>query len=268
MAIISFVNKKKIDKFLTPPATSRGYVLDFSNDRLQAFIESVVGVDIYEEGKYDDNGASKANRLRSFFDKEPNLIVGKVLLELTEYQKTLPSQYHSPKTQLDEIVEIANKLIQGNVDKDNSAPGKTYFEKIRENILDELEKAEFTIWIAVAWFTDPILFSFLSTKKDQGLNIQIIINDDDINNSSGLDYNQFETYKLHPSGSRLKNRMHHKFCIIDFKTVIHGSYNWTRTARYNQEAIEISFRYSKAREFSREFMKLKLKSLKYKLNRK
>lgn len=258
MAKISYVDRVKIDNFLTPPVIKSGFVLNFTNDSFERFIATATGINIYEVGKYDDNGASKANRLRSFFDKEPERIVGKVLLDLAKYQKTLDPSYHSPETKPDEIVEIANKLIQGNVDEDNNAAGTAYFVEIREQISHELEKAEFTIWIAVAWFTDPVLFSCLIAKKTQGLNIQIIINDDDTNNSSDLDYSQFETYKLPHSGPRSINMMHHKFCIIDFKTVIHGSYNWTKTARYNDETIEISPGHGKAEEFSREFMKLKL----------
>lgn len=261
MATLSFVDQIKIDKFLTPPATSKGYVLDFSNDRLQDFIGLITGINIYEEGKYDNYGPSKANRLRSFFEKEPNSIVGKVLLELVEYQKILDSRYHSLEIQPDQILEIANNLVKGSVSEEGNTASTVHFEKIRERILNKLEEAEFTIWIAVAWFTDPILFDCLIKKKNQGLNIQLIIIDDNTNNSSGLEYHKFETYKLPPSGPYLSNKMHHKFCIIDFQTVIHGSYNWTKTARYNGETIDISAGYNQAKQFSQEFMKLKLQSM-------
>lgn len=261
MAEIPFTDGIKIEDFLTPPATEKGYVLNFSNADFQRFIGSVAKVDIYEKGKYDDFGTSKANRLRSFFNKESDHVVGKVLLALAEYQQTLPADYHSLSVEANEIVEIANKLIQGDLGEDDATAGKAYFEKIREQILSEIKKAEFTIWIAVAWFTDPILFESLSAKKAQGLNIQIIVNDDEINSRSDLDYSQFEVYKLPPLGTRSINRMHHKFCIIDFRVVIHGSYNWTKAARYNGETIEISSGYHKAKQFSQEFMKLKLQGI-------
>ncbi|MEA5508957.1 phospholipase D-like domain-containing protein [Crocosphaera sp. UHCC 0190] len=261
MATISFNDREKIKKFITPPPTDKGYVLNFSNNNFQEFIGSATELNIYEEGKYDNLGTSKANRLRSFLEKEPNAIAGKVLLKLVEYQKTLNPIYHSSEIKPDEIVEIANKLLQDSIDEEGDASGTVYFEKIRENILNELKQAEFTIWIAVAWFTDPCLFKCLIMKKLKGLNIQVIINDDQINNSSDLDYNQFETYKLPPLGVYSKNKMHHKFCIIDFKTVIHGSYNWTKAARYNGETIEISTGYEKAKQFSQEFMKLKLEGM-------
>ena len=261
MATISFDDNIKIKDFLTPPASSKGYVLDFSNTSLQRFIGSITKIDIYEEGKYVDYGTSKANRLYSFFDKEPDHVVGKVLIALAEHQQTLSDLYHSPKVKVSEIIEIANKLIQGDLGENNVTVGKAYFEKIREQILNEIEKAEFTIWIAVAWFTDPILFKCLLAKKNLGLNIQVIINEDQINNSSNLDYSHFETYKLLPLGTHSINRMHHKFCIIDFNVVIHGSYNWTKAARYNGETIEISSGYHKAKQFAQEFMRLKLQAI-------
>ena len=34
--------------------------------------------------------------------------------------------------------------------------------------------------------------------------------------------------------------MHNKFCIIDHKTVITGSYNWTRKAKTNDENITVT----------------------------
>jgi hypothetical protein len=261
MATISFVDWLKIEKFLTPSATSPGYVLDFTNAGLEKFIGSITEIDIYEKDKYDKYGTSKASRLRYFFEKESDHIVGKVLLELVEYQKILAPQYHSLEIQPDEIVGIANKLLNGGVGEEENATGTVHFQEIREKILSELKQAEFTIWIAVAWFTDPMLFDCLITKKHEGLNIQIIINDDNTNNLSGLDYNQFETYKLPPLGSRSINRMHHKFCIIDFKKVIHGSYNWTKSARYNGETIEIAPGHNKAKQFSQEFMKLKVQGM-------
>jgi len=33
--------------------------------------------------------------------------------------------------------------------------------------------------------------------------------------------------------------MHNKFCVIDSKTVVTGSYNWTKKAQSNYENITI-----------------------------
>lgn len=51
--------------------------------------------------------------------------------------------------------------------------------------------------------------------------------------------------------------MHHKFCVIDLRTVIHGSYNWTNKAQWNKETISIDVGREIAEKFANEFMSLK-----------
>ena len=115
-----------------------------------------------------------------------------------------------------------------------------HFENIQEKIYNEIKKAEETILIAVAWFTNKVLFELLLEKEKQGVKISIIINDDDINNKSGIDWDNLITYtsKVY----KIKNNigiLHNKFCVIDKKNVITGSYNWTNKAQYNSEDILI-----------------------------
>lgn len=50
--------------------------------------------------------------------------------------------------------------------------------------------------------------------------------------------------------------MHNKFCIIDLYKVIHGSYNWTNSAEYNNESITITDSRALAEEFSTYFIEL------------
>lgn len=51
--------------------------------------------------------------------------------------------------------------------------------------------------------------------------------------------------------------MHEKFCIIDLKTVIHGTFNWTNAANYNRETISIDKNSATSQVFADEFIKLK-----------
>ncbi|MGF1541700.1 MAG: phospholipase D-like domain-containing protein [Pleurocapsa sp.] len=97
------------------------------------------------------------------------------------------------------------------------------FEKIQAQILEEIESAEFLIWVAVAWFTDKTLFDALVKKRQLGISVKIILIDDNINKGSLLDFSSMPTKWLPPEGD-YKNMMHHKFCVIDLKKVIHGSY--------------------------------------------
>jgi hypothetical protein len=132
-----------------------------------------------------------------------------------------------------------------------------YFEQIQSQIKEEIIKAKYTIWIAVAWFTDKELYNLLIQKKREGVNIQLLIIDDEINNNSGINFGKdFWVGRVAKKGA-FGNLMHHKFCIIDLKTVIHGTYNWTNKARFNNETIDIENGRENAEKFADEFIKLK-----------
>lgn len=65
---------------------ANGFVLDFSDKSLQAFALDSVRLDIQDE-KYNLNSTSKANRLRSFWTKESDQVVGKLTHDMLDYWK-------------------------------------------------------------------------------------------------------------------------------------------------------------------------------------
>lgn len=131
-----------------------------------------------------------------------------------------------------------------------------HFEEIQDQIIQQLRTAKFSIWVAVAWFTDKTLMRELYNRKQEGLNVRLVVLDDEINRKYGFKYEEyFETKRVKPEGI-YENIMHHKFCIIDLKTVIHGSYNWTNKARWNKETISIDTGHEIAEKFGREFVAL------------
>jgi hypothetical protein len=114
------------------------------------------------------------------------------------------------------------------------------FENISARLKQKLWKADKSIYIAVAWFTNVDIFNVVKNKARSGCTIKIIVNDDDINKST-IDFNKLnednlEVFKVKSIG----NLMHHKFCVIDNKTVISGSYNWSNKADSNFENIIIN----------------------------
>jgi hypothetical protein len=167
--------------------------------------------------------------------------------EILKLAKKLKGKYQNNK-----LDDLLNLIEDGN---DINLISK--FENIREVIKSEVNKAQFTIWIAVAWFTDKDLANLLFIKSKQGVNIQIIINDDKIN--SKLSNKLSEHFEVHlvPQNESYNKLMHHKFCVIDLKKVIHGSYNWTNKAEYNNETISFVENRVMAEEFASEFIKVK-----------
>ena len=49
------------------------------------------------------------------------------------------------------------------------------FEDIQRQILEQIESAEFLIWVAVAWFTDPVLLDALAKQKITTIHIAEVV---------------------------------------------------------------------------------------------
>ena len=114
------------------------------------------------------------------------------------------------------------------------------FDNIEQRILKEIEEAHYAIFVSVAWFTNKKLFNALLEKAKGNCYVSIIIQLDDINSQCGIDYSQIqigrsECFMI----SKETELLHDKFCVIDFKKVITGSYNWTYKAAHNSENVLI-----------------------------
>ena len=117
-----------------------------------------------------------------------------------------------------------------------------YSHKIQNAIQKELFKANKSIKIVVAWFTNDLLFQPLLLKLAAGVTVEIILNKDEINCSdeNEIDFDEFVNAGGILRWNDTKQLLHDKFCIIDNQIVIYGSYNWTNKAEYNEESIAIS----------------------------
>jgi hypothetical protein len=136
---------------------------------------------------------------------------------------------------------------------------EAHFQGIKAQLLEYIESARFTVWVAVAWFTDKELGNALREKHRSGVNVRVIVNDDEITELNGLKFDDkgIECTKVSPGSPWGKKLMHNKFCVIDLRTVIHGSYNWTGSAQYNNESIMITDSREIAEDFAAQFIELK-----------
>lgn len=116
------------------------------------------------------------------------------------------------------------------------------FENIAERIKYEISKAQKSIFIAVAWFTNRDVFNELLLKARNGCSVYLLISDDHINQNSSVDFDQLAIgqSRVYWVGNGDTELMHNKFCVIDYSTVITGSYNWSYKAESNFENIIIT----------------------------
>lgn len=108
-----------------------------------------------------------------------------------------------------------------------------YFSDIRKTLAKAISEAATSIDIAVAWFTNEELFNSVLDKLDAGVQVRLVLINDDINHCGGLDFQKFID-----KGGQLyfgKNGyfMHNKYCIIDGNVVYTGSYNYTYFAEHS-----------------------------------
>lgn len=131
--------------------------------------------------------------------------------------------------------------------------GQVFFSGIREQIILNLKSAKNKIVVAVAWITDTVILNELLLKASEGVFIEILIYNDKIN-----DVNLFKgIYKYNASIYLSKKMMHNKFCVIDDKIVLNGSFNWTKNANTNSENLQVIHSELLAKQFLSEFSELK-----------
>jgi hypothetical protein len=134
------------------------------------------------------------------------------------------------------------------------------FENIADRIQQEIRKAQKSIYIAVAWFTNKNLFNEIVNKSRNGCTVFLIISNDNINLNSSIDFEQLliAKSKVYKIGNGNTELMHNKFCVIDYSTVITGSYNWSYKAANNFENVIITTNDTTlARQFISEFINIR-----------
>lgn len=131
------------------------------------------------------------------------------------------------------------------------------FSNIREEVIQSIRMAKHSIWISVAWFTDEVLYQELCKQQTNGIHVRILISDEESNkNMIPKLKQQFETIIVDRWGYNNYNRLHSKYCIIDYSIVLHGSFNWTPTANQNEEHLTISIDRQLADQYTENFKEI------------
>ena len=138
----------------------------------------------------------------------------------------------------------------------------SYFTKqidVRKIILEHLDNASSKVFVAVAWFTDTILFNKLLELQEKGVSVELIITNHKFNTDSRNNYQLIGENGFFAEIGSDDQLMHMKFCVIDYSVVISGSANWSNRAFTvnNEEVTIVSGNQHRANEFVEEFERLK-----------
>lgn len=133
----------------------------------------------------------------------------------------------------------------------------SYFEEIEKQIISKIRSSQSSVFVAVAWFTNQLLFDSLTDAIKNNVAVKVLILDDILNrNEFGLDFGVLSKLGADVRFARSDSgTMHNKFCIID-NLVITGSYNWTYNASRNNENILVTDEKSVVESYREEFDRL------------
>jgi phosphatidylserine/phosphatidylglycerophosphate/cardiolipin synthase-like enzyme len=135
-----------------------------------------------------------------------------------------------------------------------------YFGDIQSRLTEQIENATKSIKIAMAWFTNPVLYEVLVNKANARIKCELIISNSESNFRPGYSLN-FNLLKncgatIGVMDTDKYHFMHHKFAVLDDEKVITGSFNWSNNAPKNFENIVVIDDSSTARVYSLQFQKL------------
>lgn len=133
-------------------------------------------------------------------------------------------------------------------------PMKLVDKNIESAIIEYIKRAKKEIIIAVAWISSKDIVYSLERSVAKGVKVEVITSDEPTNEWLIKEKPLKNLTVISKPG---RNRMHNKFCIIDNKTLINGSYNWSENAKHNIENVLIIESKVASRLFKDYFYRIK-----------
>jgi hypothetical protein len=144
--------------------------------------------------------------------------------------------------------------------------GKTIFNNIQKEIIKQIEQAEQSVLLMLAWFTDTEILETLEGRLRKEVEVKLILSKSEWNLILADRFEklkEFKNFEVRSTGSDSPNTgsfMHRKLAIIDHKIVMNGAFNWTKNAQTNLEDYTIISDETNAATCSVEFFDLWEKS--------
>lgn len=162
-------------------------------------------------------------------------------------------------------LEDVNKLLAAPAAASSGgSPGAAAHSKVlfspRDDCAGEivrvLGRARRTVDICVFTITDNRVADAVLKAAKRGVKVRVIT-DDMKSGDRGSDIERMEAAGVPVRMDRSQAHMHNKFAVLDGRTALTGSYNWTRSAaRDNQENLVVTDDPALARAYAAEFARL------------
>lgn len=106
-----------------------------------------------------------------------------------------------------------------------------HFQDIASQLCRYLIQAQYSIHVAVCWFSQRDIFEMLLNRLRAGVRIEVLLEYDTQNiRPEGLNFQAFIQKGGQLFACRASGLMHHKFAIVDSKILLTGSFNWTNNS--------------------------------------
>ncbi|MGI9473748.1 MAG: phospholipase D-like domain-containing protein [Rubripirellula sp.] len=123
-------------------------------------------------------------------------------------------------------------------------------------IIRLFEQSRSAVDICVYTITDDRIKEAILAAHHRGVQMRII-SDNDKSHDLGSDVDQLEQLGIPVRCDRRDSHMHHKYALFDGKTMMTGSYNWTRSAaNFNEENFIVTGDSNLVDDFGEAFERL------------
>jgi mitochondrial cardiolipin hydrolase len=167
-----------------------------------------------------------------------------------------------------EWLEAASRLLEAK-EADGAAHGKArasgshvFFspgEDCLNAICSGLRSAIKAIDVCVFTISDDRISDALIERHKRGVKLRVLTDNEKLLDA-GSDIERLHRAGIEIRVDQTEYHMHHKFALIDGKSALTGSYNWTRSAAaYNEENLLVTDDLSVVRRYAQEFEKLWIK---------
>lgn len=156
-------------------------------------------------------------------------------------------------------LEEINKVLLPRDNGKLSVENRSYFspgDDCENAIIHTIRKAKQSVKICVFTISENNITDEIIATHKRGISVKIVTDNDKLNDR-GSDIRRLADAGIVVKIDQSSSHMHHKFCVVDKRVLITGSYNWTKSAAdRNQENLLIMEDPKMVRSYLHEFEKL------------